>query len=200
MDIQEIQRPIVARDVTACVSFPLGPYEYICNWVNVSGAITTTGTFTAGTLYAMPFVSPPRNSVLRRIACEVTTASSGENVRLGLYNNMTDDRDVYPGSLIADGGSVLATTTGVKSFGMIQELKPGKIYWVVLNCSANIVCRGLAVGQIGSILGMASAATTALNAGITVASAFGAMPDPFPSSGTYITAVPVPQLRYAFAT
>lgn len=199
MNIQEIQKPITARGTHSYGYNLLGTFEYVCNWNNSSGALTTTGTFTAGTLYAMPFVSPARGGVLKRIATEVTTTNAGENTRLGLYENKADDRDVYPGTLLVDGGNMLSTTTGVKQAGMSQLLKPGRIYWVVLNCSSNTVCRGLSVAQVGSILGMDAAATTALNAGITVASAFGAMPNPFPSSGTYITAVPIPQLRYAFS-
>lgn len=189
---------IVGRVQPAHIGSSIAVVEYIANSVN--GTALTTGTPGANTLFALPFVAPARGGVLDRIAAEVTTGSSGNNIRIGLYENKADHRDVYPGALLDDSGNLLATATGIKSHAISRQLVPGRVYWLTLNSSAAIACRCLAVGGISAFLGMADNATTALNLAIVKTSqTFGAMPDPFPSGGAYVTAVPVPVLRYRFS-
>ena len=192
-----LSRILTARGFAAHAGASIGAVDYIANCANATAL--TTGAMAAGTLRALPFVAPARGGTLDRIAAEVTTAAASQNIRLGLYRNKTGEADIYPGALLADSGSISSGTTGVKSYSLSQALEPGKIYWLVLNTSASITMRGLAVGGVSHFLGMATAATTALNLYISATLAYGAMPDPFTAGGAYVTAVPCPVLRYRFS-
>ena len=171
--------------------------DYVANCQNGTGA--TTGTFAANTLYALPLVAPARGGVISVIGCEVTTASAGNSVEVLLYANQTDQSDIYPGALLAFTGNMSATSTGIKTVGITQALTPGAIYWLGLTTNASIVCRGLAVGGVAHFLGMDSTATNLVNMGITVAETHGAHTANFPAGGTWITAIPIPILRYRFS-
>lgn len=190
---------IVGRAQGAHIGGSIGIVDYIANCINMTAL--TTGTLVASTLYAMPFVAPARGGVLDRIAAEVTTLNAGDNCNIGLYENKADQRDVYPGALLETSGSISVATTGIKSYGISRALVPGRIYWLAINLSDNTVFRCLAVGGVSAFLGMDTAGTTLQNCGISVASTFASapMPDPYPAGGAYITAVPVPVLRYRFS-
>lgn len=192
--------PLVGRCIAAHIGGSIATVDYIANCSNSTAL--TTGAMTLNTLWAMPFVAPARGGVLDRIACEVTTLVAAQNLRIGLYENKADYRDVYPGALLADSGNISMATTGIKSFGLTQALVPGRIYWVALVTSESTTqrMRGLAVGGVSHFLGMADTATSLLNLGINVAFTFGALPDPFTAGGAYVTAIPVPVLRYRFSS
>lgn len=174
----------------------IGQCDYIAGQSN--NTALTTGAPTANVLRAMPFLAPLRGGTIDRIAFEVTTLLAG-NGRIGLYDNLEDLRNVYPGALLADSGDISTATTGIKSATISVALRPGRIYWLALVTSAAPTLRGLAVGGVSGFLGVATAGTTALNMGISVAHTFGALPNPFTAAGAFFTAVPIPVLRYRFS-
>lgn len=96
-------------------------------YYGVSGPhIPGTQAATAGLQYAIPFYVPVAMTA-DRLSCEVTTAgAAGSVVRLGIYNNATND---LPGTLLLDAGTVVATSTGVKEATISQALAAG-LYWL----------------------------------------------------------------------
>jgi hypothetical protein len=89
------------------------------------GSSRATNTPTLDQLNAIPIIIP-RAVTLDRIAVEITTlGAAGAVVRLGCYT----DNDGIPDALIADFGTVDATTTGVKEITISQTVNPG-ILWL----------------------------------------------------------------------
>lgn len=89
------------------------------------------GTGLAMTLNEMLGVYLPVgvDSTIDQISVEVTTATSaGGTLRLGLYSTVSVF-DMTPGSLVADFGTVLADTTGVKTWtGLARGVSANKPY------------------------------------------------------------------------
>jgi hypothetical protein len=148
----------------------------------------TTGAPTANRLRALPLV-PDRDCTLEGIACNVTTLLSG-NIRLGVYE---DNGNLYPGALLYGSGTVSSNSTGVKSFtGLSVDLKGGELYWAAYASSAAATIRALAVAGCWAILGTDSALGVAPGVGWDAAFTFAALPNPYPSGASVITAVPIP--------
>jgi hypothetical protein len=86
-----------------------------------------TTVLTANAVIAVPIVIP-RIGTATSINIRVTSAgAAGSVIRLGLY---ADTGAFNPRSLIADGGTVDGTTTGLKTATISVPVKPG-IYWLV---------------------------------------------------------------------
>lgn len=190
-------QPLLNCTIPGHIGTSIGAVDYIANCQNMTAL--TTSTYTTGTLYAVPFIAPHRGATLSRIAAEVSTLLAASNIRLGLYSNKSQV-SMYPNALLEDSGNLSSASTGVKTYAVTRVLTPGEIYWLTLNVSssATLALRTVAVAGCTHFLGMATAGTTALNTAISVASAFGANPDPYPGSGAYRTGV-IPVLRYQFS-
>jgi hypothetical protein len=81
------------------------------------------------TMYATRF-PVLRPCSLDRIGIEVITAGeTGATIRMGIYGD--DAEGDYPGALLADYGTVAATSTGRKEFTISQAIGVG-LWWVVI--------------------------------------------------------------------
>lgn len=93
-----------------------------------SGVLSNTAGFSAGVqnqIYAVPVQL--RAGTLDRIGTHVGSAQASNTWRLGLYS----DNNGYPGSLLADFGTIDASTTGQKTISVSQVVNDG-IYWTAL--------------------------------------------------------------------
>lgn len=165
---------------------------------NIKGQVGfTTGAPTANVLRALPFIAPARGGTLDRIGFEITTNVAG-NTRIGLYENASSsETTMYPGTLLVESASIV-NSLALHNVTISQTLVPGSLYWIALVGSVAPTIRGCGVSQMDHLLGV-SADGVSLNMGISVAHAFGALPTTFTAGGAFITAVPIPVLRYRFS-
>lgn len=171
---------------------------YIANCT--SSNAPTTGAPTANVLRAMPFIAPARGGVLDRLGYNITGSVAG-NTRVGLYQSL-DDATIYPGALLFDSGSI-ANSAAVKTATLTAAqgtLFPGRLYWIAIVGDAAPTIRSLQIASCGHLLGADNTFGTPLNAGISVAHAYAALPATFTAGGAMITAVPIPALYYRFAS
>ena len=69
--------------------------------------------------------------VLDQLVCEVmTAASAGITARMGIY---TADSDWATGTLVVDGGTVAADSTGVKTATINTTLSAGRYYFAIFS-------------------------------------------------------------------
>lgn len=169
-----------------------GAVYYLAN--SVQNTALSTGAPSANTMRAMPFIAPAPGATISEVAFNVTTALSG-NYRIGIYDNSSDG-ELYPNNLLFDSGSISTATTGVKTATPSLAISPGRLYWLVVLGDAAPTIRTLSVNNCGTILGYGTAMGTAGNVGISRAYTYGALPDPFGSGGSYITAAPIPAIAY----
>lgn len=89
----------------------------------------------------------PEPVTIDRIGCEVTTAGTAANVvRLGIYAaDEGPPAENWPGSLMADFGTVDVTSTGAKELAVSAQL-PAGLVWLAACCqvsAASLVMRSL---------------------------------------------------------
>lgn len=97
-------------------------------YVVTPGALGTTSPAEAGE-QAIPFIAG-RAATLTSLAVSVTTAgAAGALLRLGLRAA----NGTQPGALLADGGTVDASTTGTKSVTISQALTEGTLYFATVS-------------------------------------------------------------------
>lgn len=165
--------------------------------VTVSGA--------TGTLRAFPFVAP-RGGTVDRLAVGVTTgAGAGGVARWGIYQ-ATSSSAIYPSALVVDAGEVDVTGNGVKAQTVSVTLTAGVLYWFVyLGGVSAATIRAINTAGCWPIFGYSNAFSSAGAAnidsgvGLTVAQAYGALPDPFPAAATIITAGSIPAIGARFS-
>lgn len=160
-----------------------------CWYTSASGGTAlSTATLTNNVLYAMPFFVG-KNSVLDRVAINITTLQAASAARLGIY---ADDGNNYPGALVLDAGTVPCTGTGVQTITISKYLKAG-FYWLVIVTNVNsIAIRGLAVAGAAPVLGLDNTLGTAPGLGWSVAFTYAALPASYPATTTVLIAVPLP--------
>jgi len=95
--------------------------------------LPTLGTDNAfnGTLNRLSFMRMPVSGTvtISALECIVTTAGGGSAVvRMGIYRQASTG---LPGTLVIDGGTASATTTGVKAIAISQVLTPD-VYYVAI--------------------------------------------------------------------
>ena len=141
----------------------------------------------ANSLTAIPF-PVPRPITLDRIGIYVTTAGgAGAEMRLGIYN---DGVNLYPAGLLADYGTIDATTTGIKAIIINQALAKG-MYWLAYVCNDATVKIPMAYYHT-SPLGYSDPRYNAGN--LSASYTYGALPNPFPggaSDGGYLYLITV---------
>lgn len=147
-------------------------------YVVTAGQLGTTSPAEAGE-QAVPFIAG-RSTTLTTVAVSVTTAgSAGALVRLGLRAA----NGSQPGTLLADGGTVDASTTGTKQVTISQALIEGVLYFATVSIQGAAATRPTlqaASGAHDSRIGNKSVATAlsstyvALNASGTTTT--GALP------------------------
>jgi len=102
---------------------------------------TLNYTLTTSTIFYQ-FTYIPRDINITSLAVNVTTASTGINLRLGIYNASGGNAT----SLVLDAGTVSAATTGQKDIAVTQFLPNG---WYVFASTAS--GSGVAVTGISSV-------------------------------------------------
>jgi len=115
-----------------------------------------------------------RAITIDRLAIEVTIAGAGgTKARLGIYNN---GANLYPGTLVIDGGEVAVDGIAVVAATIAQSLNPG-IYClaIVTDGTPTVRFHGLSMSPIGAN----PATLTTIYGRWRVAQAYGALPDPF---------------------
>lgn len=119
--------PFDLGTVTSGGAFPAvtpATTEYVGSWTN-SGAATDANNL-VGHMCACP-VYVKGSWTADRIAVNVATAAATAVFRMGIYNSAADGR---PGTLVVDGGTVDASTTGAKNASISQAVTQG-VYWLV---------------------------------------------------------------------
>ena len=138
-----------------------------------TGAVTTLAV-TADILYACPLFVAQASVTLSAIGIEVTTFATG-NVRLGIYY----DSAGAPVTLLQDSGAVsTGTANGFKSVATSQVLTSGW-WWLACVFSATPTVRVITTANSLHLLGATSGTDTAIHSGVSVAQAYGSLPDPF---------------------
>lgn len=167
--------------------------------ISYQAATIFTNSTTApalNTLWALPIVISriTKFDVVRFLVS--TLASAGGVARAGIYR---DNGAVYPGALIFDTGSI-AVDAGSTSASRdttitsgLQIFQPG-LYWLAWECgTAAPQIRTLSTANgLLSIIGSSNVFATGSIAGFgySVAHTFGALPDPYTTSATILTATP----------
>lgn len=128
----------------------------------------------------------PRGATVDRLNFEVTTSIAG-NARVGLYATKSET-NIYPGSLLVDGGEFSTSTTGHKT-ATVSALANDGLYWAVFLSSAGVTIR--TPGRANYMfLGTAIGATPGTNTqghGLRVSQSYGALPSTFPASASLVT-------------
>jgi hypothetical protein len=140
----------------------------------------STTTVVVDTHYTRPFVVGFPASI-DRIAFEVTTGGGGGSVgRCGFWRS-TSPRNLYPSSLVVDGGEFDCTTTGIKA-ATIDVGLVGDLYWssVLAGVSAP-VCRNAPIGAQGAMLGVPTGMGASQQNVLHPGRAYGALPSTYPA-------------------
>lgn len=164
----------------------------------VNGTALTTLALSTDLFTATPFVVPPRNSTLNRVAVYPTTGSGGTSVRLGIYE-ATSFANLYPNALLWDSGALsTASSSTIASGAPNLSLVSGRLYWAVLNSSGAPTVRALAVGGACPIFGFPDAISgTAAQIGLRGSRTYGALPSTFTASiAAATTTIPAIFLRF----
>jgi hypothetical protein len=158
-----------------------------------TGTALTTGAPTANVLRAIPFIVS-KTTTIDSMAINVTTATSGM-VRVGIYANNGNN---YPGALVVEATSITQINTGTTGVKIATDnlpvtLQPG-LYWLAIVSNAAPTIRTFSVGSLIPVLGFASNLPTNAQFGWSVSFTYAALPNPFPSGGSAITAAPIPAI------
>jgi hypothetical protein len=147
----------------------------------------TTQALTANTLYAT-LIKVPHSITIDRLACQITIGGAASSlVRLGLFAN--DGTNGLPGTLLVDGGTTAADTTGTRAVTVNQTLTRGR-YWVGVVSDGAPTLTALTVANAGRyVRGAGNLGDGSGNRGYTwsVAHTFGALPATFGSGSLLST-------------
>jgi hypothetical protein len=156
--------------------------------------LASTGAINANYLYAVPFFTPVARTVTK-MAIHVTTLAAG-NARLGIYQ---DNGSIYPGSLVADAGTVDTSSTGLKEItGLNISLSANTLYWIVLVAN---VAPSLVVTPSGGgwqPLGYSTSLNVTGGAFWTVYFTYATLPATFPGGATAQTSTATPKIAIYF--
>ena len=162
---------------------------------SASGLTTVAPTF--GNMRAVPFMSG-RGGVIDRIAFNVTVAVASSVARVGIYT-ATSAENLYPDSLVIDGGEHATSSIGAKTATISQPLQPNTLYWFVhLGGVGSPTILGLGAGSCMSLLGRPSTLGANTSTNLTVAQTYGALPASFPSGAAVASStIPLIVVRYS---
>lgn len=166
------------------------------NWVDVACG--------AGVLFAIPLDGPAGTVDLMSVKI-TQAASANKSCRLGIYRSLSDT-DLHPGARVVDAGTVLIDSTGVKSIGSLTAaLTPGRRHYLALLVETDPGTPwflGAPVGSCAPVFGNGSEWTTGstydASAIYSTDVSWGALPDPFPTSGLgFAFNIPLIRVRYS---
>lgn len=134
--------------------------------------------YTTANMRAMP-IFIPKTITIDRIGINVTGSDSGNECRLGIYN----DSNGLPGSLLLDAGNVSVGSTGLKEITISQELTKGW-YWLVFQCDSSTAdFTSFVDGGVEGIsdMGFISGTSTTHEQYVYAENTFGSFPSTFPT-------------------
>lgn len=153
---------------------------------------TTSQARSANILYAVP-IFIPGTYTFDRITCAIGTGGAGGTMlRMGIYDLGANG---LPDALVLDAGETSAVTTGERAITINQQLTEDW-YWLAWISSGAPTTYGFTASDI-AILGNSALNTTTKPYALSVAQAYGALPDPFTASPTLGTTGPKIGLRVA---
>lgn len=127
----------------------------------VPGSNTTRSLIGSATTANRQSYSPfvlPRDMLIDTLGCNVTAASAGSTVSVGIYLNTRVSGNDQPGALLVSVSALDSATTGFKSGTVSQLLRGNTIYWASDIASAGISLLKLNASFDGSgVLGVDSA-------------------------------------------
>lgn len=150
------------------------------------------------TIHVVPFIAPYRGGALDALLFETTANSdAGDGVRIGIYEN-TEYGVIYPSNLRYGSDEIATITNTVYTQAITEELVPGELIWLAIarNSNSSLTARGV-TGTIGGILGAPTTLGSQGHSCISVASTYGALPDPFPTGGALATTAPTIFCRFS---
>lgn len=162
------------------------------NDINVANA-----SITLNILYAVKFVTPTRGGTLT--TASVNFNNTGDNFRLGIYENIDSQRDPYPGALLWESDPI-PVAAGQLYARCKLRLKPNRIYWAAIVVEATkSQLQQVPAGGSAHDLGMDETSGTVFNNGVQVNHTYGALPDPFTQddSSAWSTLAPAFKLGWA---
>jgi hypothetical protein len=115
------------------------PNRY-AGFVTFASGSATTQVLIANRIYYCP-VAMPIDRTLSALAFRVSSPVALSSARLAIFQN--DHPGGGPGTLLADGGTVATTSTGLKTVPINLPLNPG-LYWLALWVSHAITVSALA--------------------------------------------------------
>ena len=160
-------------------------------WYGLSTGTTSSDlTLVANRLYAT-FFPVAHKQTWDRIGLDVQTAGGGgELARLGLYSLGTDG---LPGALMLDAGTVAVDGTGDKEIVISHTLAPGWYFVALLSDSSTAKVETMNLNVSNRMFGGSTPAGQRL-AYVQRSQTFGALPDPFGGSLTFVTGASTPQV------
>lgn len=146
----------------------------------------TSISSSANTIVAYPF--RVFNSIeFNRLGVNMVSGGlASSRGRVGIYANVLTS-NMYPGALVVESGELTLTGSAAMKEGTVAgALDPG-IYWVAM--LYNDANSGLQASQSISnhLMPHADPWNVVVYKGVSKAQSYGAMPDPFPSSGSWVT-------------
>jgi hypothetical protein len=164
----------ISRELT----YQIRTGNYYTSFLRTYQSATTLQLYNAAglSLWATAFVIP-RPITVDRIGVTVTTAATSGVLRLGIYNNGTNN---YPGSLVLDAGTIDASTTGWKEIIISQSLATG-VWW--LACLPNLDTIYIGANEYYQTILGSSTSTDYAYATWKVVQAYGTLPATFPTGG-----------------
>lgn len=184
------------REISSYVQVGTSPYErWYVGGMQDSNALVA-GTPVANRLYALPLATIGRLTV-DRIGFNVTGLGVLSSCRVGIYASSPNSGNLYPTTLVVDGGDFSTTgALGTKITTISVVLNPNSLYWVVMLAAGTTVAgvRGMSVPGVFPILGLDNTLGTTPGVGFFVTQTYGSLPTTFPAGATPLTAVPIPAI------
>jgi hypothetical protein len=190
----QVQPAQVGSPLRATAAQEYGPAASAVNGLAVANSTNPV----LDVLYAQPFTVPTRGGTVRKLT--VGTAGAGSTFRFGIYKNVANPNDPYPGKLLFDTGSVVSVVGDNQIVCNVPLDNPLHGIWAVYLASVSLINYQVVIAaQCTPALGIAENATTAMNRTIEKAFTYAALPDPFPSGGTWNTAITSLVFKFGFA-
>ncbi len=163
---------LVAHNTPPDIVMRTGQYIY------PQGGSITTASINPNVLFGSLFPIV-RAMTFDRIAIDVEVpASSGKLARLGIYGVGTN---LAPGALLLDAGTVAIDSTGVKAITISRAFTSG-LYFTALVCNEAFQMRCVVISAIPRIYyGLKETDFSYCYVTSYAASAYGALPNPFPA-------------------
>ena len=177
-------------DENSCKQVGTVPLERWYSTTNSEQAAGATTRPSVDTIYAEPFVVARAGSIDAMSIYQWSGAAAG-NMRLAIYA-ATGPAALYPSALVVETGDISTAADGYKQVAVAQALTANRLYWLAFNCSRGTDLFYWNNSIKPTLLGI-SANLVDFYHHVTVASVYGAFPNPFPAGATrQVTATTMP--------